>query len=108
MSVASRETKITRMVNAMPKPETANTCGQCEYFDHGLADKATGHSDCLNRNSDRFQTYVSSAACNAFIQTPRMTQSGSKTQIWGHDDRNRDCKSVLSFGMRVRRSIFLA
>jgi hypothetical protein len=33
---------------------------------------------------------------------------GSKTQIWGHDDKNRDCKSVLSFGMRVRRSIFLA
>jgi hypothetical protein len=40
----------TMMVNAMPKPETANTCGQCEYFDHGLADKATGRSDCLNRN----------------------------------------------------------
>ena len=63
---AFREMKITRMVNSMPKPETANTCGQCEYFDHGLADKATGHSDCLNRNSDRFQAYVSSAACNAF------------------------------------------
>src|SRR6202522_1594718 len=35
-----------------------------------------------------------------------MTPSGSKTQIWGHDDRNRDCKSVLSFGMRVRRLYF--
>ncbi len=30
---------------------------------------------------------------------------------WGYfvlHRRNRDCKSVLSFGMRVRRSIFLA
>src|SRR6202034_1894936 len=27
---------------------------------------------------------------------------------WNEQATNRDCKSVLSFGMRVRRSIFLA
>lgn len=32
-------------------------CGTCEYFDYGTMGE-DGHSDCLNRLSPRFQTYV--------------------------------------------------
>lgn len=41
------------------------TCSECEYFDRGIMD-INGHSDCLNRHSDRFQTYATSSACPAF------------------------------------------
>lgn len=35
------------------------TCGACEYFDRH-------HGDCLNPNSDRFQTEADREACPAF------------------------------------------
>lgn len=41
---------------------SAPTCADCEYFDNGAAGP-DGHSDCLSKLSDRFQTYASSPRC---------------------------------------------
>lgn len=39
------------------------SCYHCEYFDRGYMDSA-GESDCLNRNSPRFQTKASDYCIN--------------------------------------------
>ncbi|CAM2142605.1 protein of unknown function [Pararobbsia alpina] len=49
-----------RLRASMPSVDSAGkTCGQCEYFDRH-------YGDCLNSNSDRFQTTGERAACSAF------------------------------------------
>lgn len=45
-------------------PEQPLVCGDCEYFDLGTMG-IDGHSDCLSRLSDRFQTYIDSPICKS-------------------------------------------
>jgi hypothetical protein len=40
-------------------------CGNCEYFDNGKGENdRSGRGDCLNNNSDRFNTYALSCCEN--------------------------------------------
>jgi hypothetical protein len=45
---------------------TRHICRECEYFDLGVMGM-DGHSDCLNPNSPRFQTYDTQQACPVFL-----------------------------------------
>lgn len=74
------------------------TCRDCEYFDNGAAGP-DGHSDCLNSNSPRFQTYAHSEACRSFHPSttavcPTCEGGGWESYGLGHNDPHfRECET---------------